>query len=431
MSDINRVTQLTLPSHWLYYGRSATGFVLVKVTVFLAPLMLSAAIGVREYGMFEYAMAWALPLALLASLGFGGAIPYFLLKRSRPLYTQVFHAHVLVTGALVAVGTLAYCYIPLSTRTYLTIILLAVAVIQMIHTNQYKATGAAARASLVESGMYVLMFSIMVVAAATKTRISISGLLAAFDFYLVILIGMSACKFRWQTPWKHNVRRYQNVVRFGFPLVFVGVFATLLTSSGRLLAGSFLSMEAVGIYSVLYRVAAGGMVFHQLVVTICFRQLYQSEDHSLDRYFTWIIGLIFVLSIALYLSAPILLGPYLPLMRELRGSQLGVYLALTVQMPLWSGTGLNEAILARENLASKHTLILMGSLVLLIATVITFRLNHSLTLLRLCQAQLGAIYLVLMAQVLLLRRRGIRMVRAPLLGTALVFFYVVTHAFMR
>jgi len=410
------------------FSGSSLAFVFSKATVFLGPLMLSAALGVREYGMFEYALAWATPLAVFLEFGCVGALPYFVLKRKWPVYMQVFYLHVMLTAVLVVVGNVVCASLHLGYATYLSVLATCAIAMQVIYAVAFKVWGKPARASISESGLYVVLASVTGVYATFHWKLNLNVLLIAFNCYAAALVVPSFLAFHWSCRWPHTLRRYGKAIRFGFPLIFTTMFMGFLTSSGRLLVGKFLTMQDVGVYSFFFRISAGVVVLHQLLLTILFSKLYQSEGKHLDKYFSTMSSAIFVLTMALFLSTPHFLGYFFPLMRDLKPGYLPVYYALATQMVFWVCTANAEFIIYRQNLAARFWMMLVGMIALLLTGTVLLKVTGTLTLLRLCQLHMVCIYANCLAQMYLLRCHGVRLSRMAVVTTAVMVFYAMTQA---
>ena len=90
--------------NWKTRSFGAIGFAFAKASMFLAPILLVQMVGLQQYGVFEFAIAAASVLSLVIGCGTVGAIPYFLIKRNRPVYVRPVQIHIFLTGILFLAG---------------------------------------------------------------------------------------------------------------------------------------------------------------------------------------------------------------------------------------------------------------------------------------------------------------------------------------
>jgi O-antigen/teichoic acid export membrane protein len=284
------------------------------------------------------------------------------------------------------------------------------------------------RASVAESGIYVVLFLVAVPLAVLGRTLNIKLLLITLNLYALFLVIVSLMGFWPVRYWRGQLVRYGQAVRFGSPIVLTSACIVFLASSSRLLAGKFFSIEEVGIYSFFFRVTSPVVLIHNLLTTVYFRKLYQSGERSLDTYFSLILMTAFAAGLFLFVAVPPVCHGYFPLLRHLKGENLGVYWLLVAQMVFWVAMGLAEFIIYRQDQATKFSLILMGTIGSLLAGSFLLKFVGRLTLLTLSQVQLGGLFLTVLAQVLLLRRSGIRLIKTPILVVAVMGIYLFgTH----
>ncbi len=411
------------------FGRSSVGFVAAKAAVLLLPLMLSKIWSLRDYGMFEYAVAWGGLLAVPLGVGTTGAVPYFLLQRRKPKYQGAFGLHSLLIGLSLLLTTAAYVMLGFNPTTYAVLLVTGILVVQGIRAMVYKVENAPVRASLMESGIYVVLLLFAASLASIGTRLNLRFFLIALNLYALLLVATSVQRSFWDGAWRNHIRRYRRAITFGVPIVFTSAAIIFLVSSSRLLAGKLFSLEAVGTYSFFLRISSPVVLVHNLLTTIYFRKLYQSGAKALDLYFSLILFGVFVLGILLFLVVPPLLGPHFPLLHDLHGSSLSIYFLLSIQMVFWIGIALAEAIIYRQNRANEFTRVLAGMIVMLLAATGVLKLSGLLTLLRLAQLQMGAMFLAFLAQIFILRRSGVPLIRTPAIAAVIIAVYLVCLPF--
>ena len=399
-----------------YISGGAIGFLAAKAAVFVAPLMLSRSWGLADYGRFEFTLALATLLAVPFGVGLTGAIPYFLLKRADSSYLQAFQLHTVFAALALIAITPFYLTGRIAQPTFLAVVLTGIIVIQNIRSTLYKVWDSPVLASVVESGVYVVLLAIVLGVTAVRAKLTQSTMLLVFALYAAVLVALSNRGFNWKISWRERLQRYTESVKFGFPIIATSGLMIFLVTSGRLLSGKLLSMEAVGTYSFFYRLASSVIVLHSLLTTLFFRKLYQSDDASLDRYFSMVLGVVWLAGFVGVAVARPVLGFFLPLLRHAGRPEMAVYLVLAAHMVFWTGTALTEGILYRQRKATHLSLLLSIVVILLVAGSLALKAFGALDLLNLCRVHMGAMFLAFLAQIWLLRTSGVRLIRLPILG---------------
>jgi len=412
------------------FGSGAMAFAAAKATVFFLPLMLARSWNLRDYGLFEYSLAWGTLLAVPLGVGLGGAIPYFLLQRAKPRYLAAFQLHALLTGAVLVLLTISYEVFGFPIPAYLVLFIAGVSVIQGIISTLYKVWDSPERASVVESGIYAALFLVAAPLAVVGRSLNFRLLFVTLNLYAFLLLIVSLKGFWPVRHWRHRFARYGHAIRFGFPVVLTSACIVFLAASTRLLAGKFLSVEQVGVYSFYYRLTVPVILVHNLLTTIYFRKLYQSEERSLDTYFSSILLAVFTLGVFLFLTVPAIGRGYFTLLRNLNGEHLAVYWVLVVQMVFWTAVAQSEAILYRQDQATRFSLVLLGTIGILLGGSFLLKFAGRLTLLRLSQVQMVCLFLTVLGQICLLRRSGVRLVKTPVLVTAVLGIYLLGLRFL-
>jgi len=412
------------------FGGGAIAFGAARATVLFLPLLLARSWDLRSYGLFEYSMAWGTLLAVPFGMGIAGAIPYFLLKKKDPRYVGAFQLHSLLAGAsLLLLGILNLVF-SFSFLLYLTLFLAGVLVIQNILATLYMAGDAPGRASVIDNGVYVVLFLLVLPLVLLGHTPNFKMLVITLNLYALFLVLVFLRGFWTIRHWRNGLSHYGQAIRFGLPLVVTSGCIIFLASSTRLLAGKFLSVEEVGVYSFFFRIAAPVVLVHNLLATIYFRKIYQSEERDFDTYLSVILVAIFTFGLFLYLSVPTLFRGYFLLLQDLKGERLQVYWVLVVQMVCWVAMALCEFILYRENQARRFSFLLLGTVGAMLVGSFLLRFAGRLTLLTLSQLQMGALFLTVFGQVSLLRRHGVRLVKAPVVVAAVLGIYIIGFLFL-
>jgi O-antigen/teichoic acid export membrane protein len=411
----------------LQLGRSTIGFALAKSTVLIAPLLLTRTMNMRDYGLLEYVIAWGTPLTVVCGLGLYGAIPYFLVKRARPKFEQVFNVYTILMGALMLVFTAVRHAHALSLAQYMIGLITAVSVMQGIYATLYKVHSAPVRASLAESGLYVVLLFLALSLFAFKTDRPLLWVIFVLNVFGAIMVAGAVKKYHREISIRNTFRRFCKALGFGMPLILSSTLLGFVTSGGRMLAGHFFSMEVVGVYSLFFRLSAIILVVYQLITTVYFRTMYEATGEILDRYFTGGLGLMLALSVASILIGPLVLARLFPKYWYYQRDSLALYLVLGMQMVLWCGVSMLELVVFRERQGVKLLGVLLISLLFLAVAAGVYLHFGTLTLLRLCQIHMLTIFICLQGQILLLRQVGIKLKLMAEASFASVGLYFLTE----
>jgi O-antigen/teichoic acid export membrane protein len=408
------------------HGTSAIGFIAAKSAVFFAPLLLLHAVGVREYGVFEWALAWATPLSLFFCFGAAGSLPYFVLKRDLPVYLGIFRLYGIPSMLLLVCGAVAAWkgWFPLS--GYLAFLVTIIFVLQTVYATLYRTLGFPAMTSLSESGNYVIIVLFLVALLALHRSTSVRAVAVLLTVYAFALAAHSLAKVQWTHRWTHQFKRLRQVLRFGFPLIFSAFLMALLTSSGRLMAGHFFSMEAVGTYSFFMRITSSVILIHQLMNTLIFPRVYRSGNRQLDLYFSALMGTILIVAIGVFYILPHILGGFFPLLRQMHDQDRSIFYVFCFQMVFWAGTAMLELIITRETMAKYLVGVLACCVTALLGGLQLLHHFGALTLLRLCQLNMSCMCLCFAIQLAMLWHRGLRMRFLAIAGTVFYIGYFAT-----
>jgi len=404
---------------------------LPKSTVLIAPLLLTRVMTIQDYGLVEYSIAWATPFTVLLALGMGGAVPYFLIKRRNPRYAQVFENYVVLMGILQVTALLFYLTHLLPLRPYLIALVSFVSVMQAIYAAKYKVDSSPVLASAAESCLYIALFLLAGLLWCVPQRWGVPG----FALVLNILSGAIALtslrNSRPDVKLRHTLFRFSAAVRFGLPLIAASVLLGVLSSGGRMLAGHFFPIVDVGIYGFLYRATAMTLVVYQIVSTVFFRSLYEAEGDELDRYFSALFMLMFLLGAMSFTVGPFILARFFANYWYSGFDMLAIYLVLATHSVYWCGAAMLEMVLYREKLGASLLYISAVSILLLLICAFVLQHFHALTLIRLCQTHLGAMFVAFIAQLILLnRKRGFKFPRLMSAAFACMLVYIATASML-
>lgn len=385
-------------------------FFLSKSAVLFAPLLLSNVVSVEQYGLFEYALGIGSISSILFAAGLPGAVPFFLIRQNRPDFIVAFHAHAALLSLILIGSGCALLLTPQPSPLTFGFSVGALMACQAIHATISKSNSHPARASVIESGFYLVLLIAIVLSLLLESRFDTKTMLGVFNLYGLALLALSARSLRAEVGLPNLVTKYQEVFQFGIPLILSSLMIVALANGGRVLVNTLLSAEAGGVYSFIFRLSATVLIAHQLINTLFFRPLYESNPKSLDKYFCLVSSLIISLSAFVFLTSPLIptsilqLSSILPVNRE-------VQLIISYQMVFWVSTALLENIIYRSRIGNRFSATLAIIVPTLILAVLALKQINILNLETLCLAYSIAVFATLMSQLFLLHQAGVTLKR--------------------
>lgn len=389
---------------------AALTFFLSKSAVLFAPLLLSNVVSVEQYGLFEYALGIGSISSILFAAGLPGAVPFFLIRQNRPDFTAAFHTHAALLSLVLIGSGIALLLTPQVSPVALGLSVGALMACQAIHATISKSNAQPARASVLESGFYLVLLLSIAISSLLKFNFDMGKMAVALNLYGVILLAISAHSLKAKQRIRGLSEKYHESLRFGLPLIFSSLMIVALANGGRVLVSTLLSTETAGIYSFIFRLSATVLIAHQLINTLFFRTLYESNPNSLDKFFCLVSSLIIISSAAVFMASPLIPPSILQLSSELNNNRES-HLIISYQMIFWVSTALLENIIYRSKIGNRFSAILFVIVPTLILTALALKQANLLNLETLCLAYNISIFATLMGQLFLLHKAGVTLKR--------------------
>jgi O-antigen/teichoic acid export membrane protein len=396
-------------------------FAIGKGSAFFGPLLLSQVMSVQDYGTAELALSIGVVVAQILSFGIPGAIPQLVLihKDGRVLDLVFF---VVVSIGLLGLGVAAAIYAasgpPLPVFAALT---MAGGAAQIAASVYYRAMGRRFGILVADNLSLYLFILVGGLVFAALGRVPLGPVIAgygavALGFTVFALVGLT------RTLRPQFFTAYVAARRMGFFMMVNSLVYFAIVNSSRVLVGYFLSVEAVSVYSVCFRVAAAIFLVHQLIVTAFFKTLYEASVEWFDRFYLGLLALTMtgaaVILIAFHLFGAVLLPGWVAYFPEMAA----ILPIVCMQTIWWVSLAQLELRINRALISRQATLWLLACAGLML---VTLELLHLLALLTLPVAALVfacTLFLALQAQLFLLRRNGVPLPRTRLaLFAPLVF----------
>ena len=336
-------------------------FVFAKSIVLIAPLIAAYFLKKSSYGMFEWSISISMIISTILTVGAGNTIAFEKIKNESSPLIYIGQIYSIYLGLGLACLSIVVILIFNNARIGLIFGMSAFLIIQYALSAYIKANGLGAKASIIDSGIYIVLLGLLFF-----TWIEESSELLYTIAYALSAITLSALLYK--TITKHVKITKVDIKKFftrGFPIMLSGSMIIVFFSLPKVLLGSN-SMALVGEFSLYFRWAAVAIVIYQFLIVVFFRDLYTKSYIEFDKFIAGIslgvysLGLLVLL--LLYL-ANISNIKYLPL-PEFNASLQIVMLAI---IALWALTASLEGVLYREN-KSIHQMLanLFGILIFLV-----------------------------------------------------------------
>jgi len=398
-------------------------FALGKGSAYFGPLLLSQIMTVQDYGSAELGLSIGLIGAQLLSLGVPGAIPQLVLIRKE---NHVLDLLFFVTASIgvIGLGGAAVAYAVSGPLLHVFAgVAIAGAGAQVAASVYYRANGRRFGILVADN---LALYTFLIVGALVFLILRQVPLWAmivgcgsiALGFTVFALAGLA------RTIRPRFFAAHADARKMGFFMMVNSLVYFTIVSSSRILVGWFLSVEAVSVYSVCFRVAGAIFLVHQLVITAYFTRLYESSAEWFDRYYLKLLA-VTMAGAAIIVAGFELFGDrllpgwtaYFPQMSRLLP-------IVCMQTILWVSLAQVEMRINRALISHQATMWLLICAGVMVATLAAL---HSFGLLTLPVAVLVfacTLFLALQAQLALLWRHGVKLPRMRIALFAPLIFLI-------
>ncbi|MDD5249254.1 MAG: hypothetical protein PHY45_09720 [Rhodocyclaceae bacterium] len=369
-------------------------------------------------------------MAVPLTFGLTGALPYFVIERHRPAYQSVAYFHYAVVAILLLALVCAYLALRFSVGMYLAMLLSGVLVVQRLKSTCYLLEKSPALASLTESGLYVVIVLFLLGGRALFVwHVEIGWMSAVLTAYLLTLITPDLLNLPTsRRKFLAVLARYRLAIGFGLPLILTSMLMIGLISSSRILLGEFLSVEAVAVYSLCFRIVSTVVIIHSLLNTLLFHNLYQAKDEAFDRYSLSILASLFFAALILLFVAPLVMPFFAPKAAALLLKYRNISWVLSCTVVFWVATAQLEPLIYRHRQAKLLAMLLLCIVTILFGTVWLLGKTGRLSILNFCQINMLVLAALLMGQVIILRSVGFNLVKVPIFSAAILAGYFAAYA---
>ncbi len=339
-------------NNWEFYIKFFFAFFIAKLALLLVPILLSNAIGVKEYSLFEYGLSWGLILSVLLGLGFNYSFTYYNLVRKVSLYNRTVYFHGLIISLLVILFTALFLVDLLHINIYISILMGIALTGQGIIANTFLTQGKPDKGTLFQSGLYVVSGIAGGLFILFKLNDFLNLLITALLFYIFFSLAINY-KFYKSTQDVNLIEGYRTFFNFGHrPLLFILLYMWMF-HSWKIYIEHFLGMEMVGIYSIYYRFASLVIVFEKIIEELFFKQIFQKPLREIDKYYSVFLGLILMASLFIGLVIKMYFFEYFVLIKETINIYPTLIWTFAISMVFWSSITLSQKVLLREKISIK------------------------------------------------------------------------------
>lgn len=340
---------------------SFLGFSLSKFCVFFSPLALALLIPISEYGQLEASLAMGSLIYPIFGFGLATSVPYFLLKAKKNEIIPLILFCSSIFGLISLLTYISLNYFQTASANYQFLIFAGIFAVQFTLSAYLKSTNLTALATVLDGGFYIILMFLCVTFWVSSTTNSLKIIEFFSLLYLTTLIVFCFIFFflRNNLSLIEIKTSLYHIFNYSLPFILPALGMLAIVNGGRVLASSFLSIESVAAYGLLFRLTAISIVFHQLISTIFFRKIYLSPPGTLDVYFSCIF--ITSLLIGFFSYFLLMLDHLSPLtfMGLLKPIHSAHYPPMVFLTSFWISLALFEPIIAREKLAPQQTAILL------------------------------------------------------------------------
>ncbi|MDR6288959.1 O-antigen/teichoic acid export membrane protein [Inquilinus ginsengisoli] len=391
-------------------------FALGKGIAFFGPLLLSQIMNIQDYGTAELSLSVGTIGAQVLSLGILGAIPQLVLIRKEDRVQDLLFFVVASIGVLgLAAAAVAY-----AASSDLLYAFAAIAIVgtgaQLTAATYYRTIGRRYRTLVSDNLSLYLFLAVGGVVFLMLGRVPLGPVVLGYGG---VVLGVTIFSFiaLARTIRPHFFAAHADARRMGFFMMVNSLVYFTIVNSSRVLIGYFLSVEAVSVYSVCFRISIAIFLVHQLVGTAFYKTLYEASAEWFDRYFVILLAVTMVGASVLLTTFELYGAVLLPAWAGYMDQMSGVLPITCMQVIWWVSLALLEFRINRTLISKQATLWLVACAGLMIVALATLSALHLLTLATAALVFACTLFLALQAQLFLLRRN-----RVPLPKTQIALF---------
>ncbi|WP_225767374.1 hypothetical protein [Inquilinus sp. Marseille-Q2685] len=407
-------------------GRAALflfAFALGKGSAFFGPLLLSQVMSIQDYGTAELGLSIGVIGAQILSLGIPGAIPQLVLIRKDDRVLDLLFFVVASIG-LIGLGAAAIAWAasgPLLPA--FAGVAMAGAGAQVAASVYYRAMGRRFGILVADNlALYVFLIVGALAFAALRQVPLWAVILGCGAVSLGLTLFALAGLVRTIRP--RFFAAHADARRMGFFMMVNSLVYFAIVNSSRVLVGFFLTVEAVSVYAVCFRISAAIFLVHQLIVTAFFKALYEASAEWFDRFYLALLALTMAGAAMILAGFELFGAELLPGWRAHLPEMSRLLPIVCMQTIWWVSLAHVELRVNRALISKQATMWLLGCAGLMVAALALLKALALLTLSTAALVFAGTLLLALHIQLKLLERNGVALPRMRIALFAPLVFLV-------
>lgn len=278
-------------------------FAVGKGLAFFGPIALGVLLAPAVYGTLEFALAGALLIAMMATLGVPSAAPQLVLMRQGRAVVDLLGGTAAVVGlaGLLAAGALSVFGFELRWSLCPAFVTLCAA--QQCGVAYARAHGRRNFNVWIDHAPTIAAVVVAAGLAAIGKGGDLRALLVAVSALGAVAMTIAGAISRRDLA-PEFIRRMREAAIIGLPMVGASLVGAWMVSSGRIYMGLFLSQEDVYAYAFTFRVASLLVLLHAVAVTAFAAQLYKMPTRRFDPIGASLVGALAIGALVLILVAP-------------------------------------------------------------------------------------------------------------------------------
>lgn len=388
-------------------------FSLFKALTFFVPLLLINILTPLEYVIFESGLAISNIAVIALNFGVSAAVPLYLLKENKKEDIKYIYFHcVVVSSAMLCIALFSELYIHSEKLTFICISVSILCNVRVISSHK-KALSEPIKASFYEAYLFIALF-ICVLFSKAFDVLSFTHINVILFFASLLLIVFASSELVGEKAEKlcFNPSKLFTLYSFSSLALIVSVVVVFFVTFIRVLGEGFVTIDQYLTYSVYFRLASVAIIVFQFVLTLKFKDIYDSEQGNLDKSCILILSSVLIIALSIYVSNDIILPLFFSLeVQDIINNNSEVVLPIVLTMPLWAAIAVLENIISRERAFKLMLLYVSFASILFFSFCLLAYLYGELSFVRIVYLHIVLLCLLVISQLLALYKLDIKLTR--------------------
>lgn len=388
-------------------------FSLFKALTFFVPLLLINILTPLEYVIFESGLAISNIAVIVLNFGVSAAVPLYLLKENKKEDIKYIYFHcVSVSSAMLCIALLSELYIHSEKLTFICISVSILCNVRVISSHK-KTLSEPIKASFYEAYLFIALFTCVLFSKVfdvlSFTHINI---ILFFASLLLIVFASSELVEGKADKLSFKPSKLFTLYSFSSLALIVSVVVVFFVTLIRVLGEGFVTIDQYLTYSVYFRLASVAIIVFQFVLTLKFKDIYDSEQEGLDKSCILILFSVLIISLSIYVSNDIILPLLFSLeVQDIINNNSEVVLPIVLTMPLWAAIAVLENIISRERAFKLMLLYVSFASVVFFSFCLLAYLYGELSFVRIVYLHIVLLCILVISQLLALYKLDIKLTR--------------------